>query len=142
PFRNLPGGRLLDAPGAALGASSFLGQNVPINYYDRPLPYSHQFSVDIQRELPGNMLAEVGYVGNISRRLPVSNVNFNVLPVDQLGRRTPAGVIDTAWYNERVPNPLQGLIPDNASLNGATIPRQLLLRPFPQFNSLTMNNLP
>jgi hypothetical protein len=142
PFRNLPGGRLLEAPGASLGASSFLGQNVPVNYFDRPLPYSHQFSFDIQRELPGNMLAEIGYVGNISRRLPVSNVALNVLPADQLGRRTPQGVIDTAWYNERVPNPMQGLIPDNASLNGATIPRQLLLRPFPQFNNVTLNNIP
>ncbi|HYO82726.1 MAG TPA: TonB-dependent receptor, partial [Bryobacteraceae bacterium] len=141
PFANLPNGRLLDPVGVSLGAASFLGQGIPVNYFDRPLPSSHQFSFDIQRELPGNLLAEVGYVGNITRGLPLTT-NVNVLPADQLGRRTSAGVIDTAWYNERVSNPLQGLIPNNVGLNGATIPRQSLLLPFPQYSNLTLNNLP
>lgn len=141
PFANLPNARLLEPVGASLGTSSFLGQSIPVNYFDRPLPYSHQFSFDIQRELPGNLLAEVGYVGNITRGLPV-NSNANVLPANVLGRRTAAGVIDAAWYNERVPNPMQGLIPNNAGLNGATIPRQSLLLPFPQYSALTLNSLP
>ena len=90
PFANLPNGRLLEPVGASLGASSFLGQSIPVNYFDRPLPYSHQFSFDIQRELPGNLLAEVGYVANITRALPV-NTNANVIPANLLGRRTSAG---------------------------------------------------
>jgi len=142
PFANQPNGRLLDPVGSSLGAASFLGQTVPVNYFDRPLPYSHQFSFDVQRELPGNMLAEIGYVGNITRRLPVNDVRLNVLPADLLGRRNAEGKIDTAWYTERIPNPMQGLIPDNASLNGATIARQLLLVPFPQFGGITLNNIP
>ena len=103
------------------------------------------FSFDIQRELPGNMLAEIGYAGNLTRRLPISGTpgnNLNVLPASALGRRTASGAIDTAWYTERVPNPMQGLIPDNANLNGATIPRQQLLVPFPQFSQLSLQNLP
>jgi hypothetical protein len=113
-----------------------------VNYFNRPLPFSHQFSFDIQRELPGNLLAEIGYVGNITRRLPVGGVNLNAVPSNLLGRRTAAGVIDTAWYTERIANPLQGRIPDNANLNGATIPRQSLLVPYPQYAGLTLNNLP
>jgi hypothetical protein len=141
PFINQPGGQLLQPIGASEGPASFLGQNVSANYFGRTLPYSHQFSIDVQRELPGNMLAEVGYVGNRTHGLPVG-ANLNVLPASVLGRRTAAGAIDTAWYNERVPNPLQGLIPNNANLNGATIPRQLLLVPFPQYSGLSLQNLP
>jgi Carboxypeptidase regulatory-like domain/TonB dependent receptor len=144
-FINQPGGQLLQAVGASEGPASFIGQNLAVNYFNRPLPYSHQYSVDVQRELPGNMLAEIGYVGNRTRRLPIRdtpNNNLNVLPADLLGRRNAAGQIDTAWYNERVPNPLQGLVPNNANLNGATIPRQLLLTPYPQFSGLSLQNLP
>jgi hypothetical protein len=141
PFANLPGGRLLDPIGSSLGAASFLGEGLAVNFLDRPLPYSHQYSFDIQHELPFQMVVEAGYVGNTLRKLPVSAA-LNVLPAEVLGRRTAAGAIDTAWYNERIPNPMQGLIPNNAAKNGATIPRQDLLIPFPQFGGITLSNIP
>jgi hypothetical protein len=141
PFANLPGGRLLDPIGASLGASSFLGEGIPAQFFDRPLPYSHQYSVDIQRELPGNLLVEAGYVGNLSRKLPVG-VPLNVLPASQLGRRNAAGAIDTSYYTSPVANPLAGLIPNNPGLNGANIPRQSLLLPFPQYGGINLSNVP
>lgn len=140
-FANLNGGTLLSPVGNSKGASSFLGESIGVNYFNRPLPYSHQFSFDIQRELPGNMLAEIGYVGNISKRLPVNNA-VNAVPEQYLNRRTSAGVIDTAWYTAKIANPMAGLIPNNASLNGATIARQLTLYPYPQFSGVTINSLP
>ena len=141
-FSNLPGGRLLQPVGSSLGLASFLGEGIGINYLDRKIPSSHQYSIDVQRELPGNLLAEVGYVGNISRDLPLG-ANLNVIPADQLGRRTAAGAIDTAYYTTQVANPLRGLIPNNAAKNGATIARQELLIPYPQYalNGFTYNNL-
>jgi carboxypeptidase family protein len=140
-FANLPGGSLIAAQGSSRGAASFLGENVTVNYLNRPLPYSHQYSFDIERELPGNMVAEVAYVGNQTRKLPLSAA-LNVLPVNELGRLTSTGQIDTAYYSARVNNPLAGLIPNNANLNGATIPRQNLLYPYPQYNQLTVANAP
>jgi hypothetical protein len=141
PFANYPNGQLLDAVGNSRGAASFLGQSIPANYVDRPLPYSHQYSFDIQRELPFGLLAEGAYVGNTTRRLPL-NLSANFIPASELGRRTPAGAIDTAYYTARIPNPLQGLIPDNAALNGPTIPRQNLLVPYPQYTGITLNSVP
>jgi hypothetical protein len=141
PFSNLPGGRLLDPIGSSLGAASFLGEGLTVNFLDRPLPYSHQYSFDIQRTLPGNLLIEAGYSGSQIRKLPL-NVAQNVVPASELGRRLPTGAIDTAYYTGRVPNPMAGLIPNNAALNGATIPRQNLLYPFPQFPSLALANIP
>lgn len=105
PFANQPGGRLLEPIGASLGAGSFLGEGLNVNFMSRPLPYSHQYSFDIERELPHNFLVEAGYAGNTSRSLP-AGVNVNVIPSSQLGRRLPNGQIDQAWYNERVPSPM------------------------------------
>lgn len=141
-FANLNNGQLLSPVGNSKGASSFLGESFSGNYYNRPLPYSHQFSFDIQRELPGNMLGEIAYVGNVTKKLPVNVSGVNAVAEQYLNRRTPAGVIDTAWYTERIANPMAGLIPNNASLNGATIARQLLLYPYPQFSGININNLP
>ncbi len=142
-FTNQAGGRLLSAVGNSEGAASFLGQRLDVNWQQRPLPYSHQYSFDIQRELPGGVLVEVAYVGNQTRKLPVNtNPSANFIPANELNRRTPAGAIDNAYYNAAVPNPMRGLIPNNAALNGATIPRQSLLFNFPQFSPLVVNNLP
>jgi len=142
PFANYPNGMLLQPVGTSQGDSSLIGQNITVNYIDRPLPYSKQFSFDIQRELPGNMLFEIGYTGNITSKLPVQVDNLNVIPAQFMGRRNASGAIDTAWYNERIPNPMAGLIPNNASLNGATIQRRLTLVPFPQFGSVQLQNVP
>jgi hypothetical protein len=140
-FANQPGGQLLSAVGSSGGPGSFLGEGLTVNWRDRPLPYSHQFSFDIERELLGSLLAEIAYVGNITRKLPVGTP-ANFIPRDELGRRTPAGAIDAAYYTAQVPNPMAGLIPNNAGLNGATIPRQTLLQAFPHFAGLQVNNLP
>ena len=148
PFANQVGGRLLPAIGNAEGAASFLGQGLAVNWQDRPLPYSQQYSFDIQRELPGGVLVEAAYVGNLTSKLPivntpnVNNTNVNYIPASELGRRTSTGAIDNAYYNTQIPNPMRGLIPNNAALNGATITRQTLLFTFPQYTPLTVNNLP
>lgn len=140
-FTNQAGGRLLSAVGNAEGAASFLGQGLGVNWQDRPLPYSHQYSIDIQRELAGGVLVEAAYVGNLINKLPIGTT-ANFIPVNELGRRTSAGIIDNAYYNAQVPNPMRGLIPNNAALNGATITRQTLLFTFPQYTPLSINNLP
>ena len=141
PFSNLPGGRLLQPIGSSEGAASFLGQSITINQLDRPLPASHQYSFDIQYELPGNMLAEVGYTGNQTRNLPVNIENINAIPASELGRRTASGSIDTAYYTDQVANPMAGQIPNNPALNRATIARQRLLVPFPQYDKITLQNV-
>jgi hypothetical protein len=140
-FTLQPGGRLLSAVGNSEGAGSFLGQGVASNYFDRSLPRSHQYSFDIQRELPGNIVLEAGYVGNQTRGLPL-NLGLNYIPAPELGRTTATGALDTAYYTAQVPNPMAGLIPANAALNAATVTRTALLNAFPQFSGPTLNNIP
>ncbi len=141
-FALQPGGQLLAPVGNSQGAASFLGQAMTANYLDRPLPYSHQYSFDIQRELPGNIVIEAAYVGNQSKKLPLNTLTGNYVPTSELSRRTATGAIDTAYYTGQVPNPLAGQIPLNAALNAPTTSRQNLLYAYPQFSTLTINNLP
>ena len=140
-FALLPGGKLLEPIGASDGPGSFLGESLTVNWRDRPLPYSQQYSADIQRELPGNMLAEIAYVGNIVRKLPMS-AGLNYVPLNELARRLPNGQIDVAYYTARVPNPMEGLVPNNAALNGSTVNRPVLWYAHPQFSGLSVANIP
>src|SRR5260370_12598708 len=93
------------------------------------MPYSQQNSGGFQYPLRGGWLLDASYAGNITRRLPVTlALNFipsgvlNSIPVDQR----------QAYFNQQVPNPMAGLLP-NSGFNGATVARQQLLFAFPQY---------
>jgi len=148
-FVSYPHSKLLDPTGSSGGAASFLGEGMQGWIRNRALPYTHQYSFDIQRELPLSILFEVGYSGNIGRRFNMSGggvgsagYGLNYIPTNMLGRRTSTGAIDTAWYTEKIANPMAGLIPNNAALNGATIVRTQLMYAYPQYNGVTLTGVP
>jgi hypothetical protein len=125
---------LLQPVGNSLGMATNLGLGASFQFLNRPLPYSHQYSFGFQRELPWSMVADVSYVGNQTRRLPIS-AEYNFLPVSELYKAS-------TYYTDRVNNPMAGLLPDNGAKNGATIPRQDLLMPYPQYQSVVASNVP
>src|SRR5258708_31703881 len=119
-----PGGVLVPV-GASLGLLTALGQS--FSFADPAggsPPYVHQYSFEIQRELPGDLLVSAAYVGSRWAHLPVSQ-QLNALSLGGLALGATA-------LNQNVPNPFAGLIPGTA-LNGATVAQQQLLAPFPQF---------
>jgi len=129
---------LLQPVGNSLGLATDMGFGIAAQYLDRPLPYSHQFSVGFQREMPRGFLLDFSYVGNITRKLPVGlGLNFiptqslNSLPVDQR----------PAFFNAGQANPLAGLFSGGA-INGATVPRSQLLVAYPQFSGVTITDVP
>jgi hypothetical protein len=79
-------------------------------------------------------MVEAAYVGNYG--YDIEHVrNLNALPNQYLNTdnaRTAAMNTNNAFLTGSVPNPFAGLIP-GTSLNNATIARQQLLRPYPQF---------
>ena len=62
----------------ATTAPTFFEQN-------RKTGYSQQFNSSIQRELPGNSVVEVSFLGNISHHLPSANLNINQIRPELLG---------------------------------------------------------
>ncbi len=61
-------------------------------------PYTQSFSLNIQRTLPGNVVAELGYVGTKGTRLPGENEGDPAPPGD------PKPVQQRRIYNATIPN--------------------------------------
>jgi len=95
---------------------------------DRP-GYTQQWNFDVQRELPGSWLIDIAYAGSRGTRLPV-NLQRNQLTEEQLALGTR--------LNEQVPNPFFGLV-SIGPLSSPTYSRGQSLRPYPQFNAMTIN---
>jgi len=129
---------LLQPVGNSQGLSTNLGQGIAFPYRDRPLPYSQQYSVGFQYELPGKWLVDASYVGNQTKRLPV-DLSLNFLTLDQWN----AVPLDkrVAYFSTQVANPMAGLIP-NSSLNGAKLSRAQLLYKYPQYTGVTAQQVP
>jgi hypothetical protein len=141
-FVSYPNSKLLDPIGTSCGSSCFLGESVATYLPNRALPYTHQYSFDIQRELPGGMLAEVGYGGNTTRNV-LLGYGLNYIPASEMGKATftSTGAVDASYYTAQVPNPMAGLIPNNAGLNRPTISRVQLMYAFPQMGA-SLNSMP
>ena len=73
---------------ASFGAVA-LGQtaNTAITFFDphRRTGYSEQFNLGVQRQLPGSIVVEVTGLGNLSRKLPSSNLSLDQILPSALG---------------------------------------------------------
>ncbi len=119
--------------GAAGGPGTYLGLGIGESFFDSYRnPYSMEWNFNIQRELPGDMTLEVGYLGN--RGLFLVNGDPGT-PYSQLN---PADLALGNQLLQKVPNPFYGLISAPGSpLSQPTITYNYLLRPFPQYNGVT-----
>jgi len=125
-----------EPPGNSLGPNTFVGRG--IGRFNDNLEFrngqSMRWSVSMQRELPGQFVAEAAYVASRSYDL-TTDYNNNAVPRQYL---STSAVRDTATVNflsANVPNPFAGLLPGEG-LNSATTQRQQLLRPYPQFGNI------
>ncbi len=129
---------LLQPIGGSQGLATNLGLGISAQYLERPLPYSHQYSIGVQRELPGNWLVDAAYVGNLTRKLPVT-LGLNSIPAATLNSLPVAD--RPAFFTGSVSNPMAGLLP-GSGINGANVPRQQLLFAFPHFSGLNISDVP
>jgi len=131
---------ILMPSGSSLGLKTFLGQSISFTDPDRVVPKVHEFSIGVQRELPGRSVLEISYVGSRSKQLDVSHQIDDVTMAQYLQYGGPV-VTGVDNLTTSKPNPWANLLPATG-LNGATTTLQQLLRPFPQFTGVTENNIP
>ncbi|MFN0085974.1 MAG: TonB-dependent receptor domain-containing protein, partial [Blastocatellia bacterium] len=129
-----PSGVLVPA-GASLGLSALLGQGVTFLPRDVNNTQAQRWSFGGQREMPGNWLLELQYVGNHGYDGVVA-VPVNPIPRQYLSTSPVRDQTVINFLTANVTNPFRNLIP-GTGLNGATVNRQQLLRPFPQFTGVT-----
>jgi len=136
-FNPFPNG-VADPPGASLGIGTFLGRGITfIPPEDRVNAMSQRWELSVQRELPGQWLVEAAYIGNRGYDISTSTNILNAIPRKYLSTSPvrDQATIDKLGAIPNINNPFQGLIPGQ-SLNGSTT-RSQLLRPFPQFTSIS-----
>jgi hypothetical protein len=131
--------------GSSLGLLTGVGGNVDFINEEKGAPRVHQYSADVQRELPGSMAVTIGYTGATGRDIGFGGTGQVALNINQIdpdvARRlfpAPGGTWDAAALRQSVPNPFFGIASAGEFGTRATIPRGQLLRPFPQFGNVNM----
>jgi hypothetical protein len=114
--------------GASQGLATALGQSFNFADPQAKIPYTHQYTVEVERELPGDLMVSAAFVGTHGRRLQV-NQQLNAPPLNVIAQ----GI---NFMNTLVANPYAGLPQfKGTALGGAMISEAQLLSPFPQFGS-------
>ncbi|HEV8132960.1 MAG TPA: carboxypeptidase regulatory-like domain-containing protein [Acidobacteriota bacterium] len=126
PFPNGPA----VAPGASAGLLTQVGQGLSFDNPGRRVPYFYQYNLSIQRQLARNIILDVAYVGSQTKKLAVGK-GINEISSADLAK-------GAAFLQQVVTNPFAGLLP-GSGVNGATVQRQQLLRPYPEFTGITEN---
>src|SRR5262249_33345415 len=126
----IPNGQLIQPVGAALGLQSQLGQALGSLYqHDRVTPYYTRWEMGVERDLGSGFVPSAVYLGSRGRNLPVIQ-QVNNIPMQFLSTsRTRDNAVE-ANLSQNVTSPFAGLLP-GSTINGATVQRQQLLRPFP-----------
>jgi hypothetical protein len=117
-------------PGAADGLLTQAGANLQSVLQDTITPWSRQWNLNIQRELPWQMSLEVAYVG--TRGLQLSRNGEDGLSLNQLD---PQYLSLGSALNQPVDNPFFGL-GTGGFFASRQISRGQLLRPYPQFTDI------
>jgi hypothetical protein len=126
--------------GNSLGLLTGVSSAVEFIDQNRDAPRVHQYSVDVQRQLANDMSIGVTYMGSLGRHLTwggtsTGAVNINQLDPEFLRLNNVNGV---NALTQLVPNPFFGNPGAGAYATRATIQRNQLLRPFPQFENVNM----
>lgn len=120
---------LIQPTGSSLGLATNAGFAITGYPRQQKISYSEQWSLDVQRELPGKFVLTAGYVGNNGLHL-YAPLNLNQLPDGLFSQGTA--------LTAQVANPFAGTITNSASaLSRSTVQRYQLLLPHPQFTTIT-----
>lgn len=125
--------RGLDKPvGNSLGALTGIGKPMTIFDPNATSTRVQQFSFDVQRDLGLGWVVSVGYAGSRTRNLTWTTAALNINQLD------PRFFSQGAALTQAVPNPFFGR-GGSGIIGGATVARNQLMRPSPQFTSVNYN---
>jgi hypothetical protein len=92
--------------------------------------YVQQWNTSFQQELTRTMSLELAYTGSKITRVGLPDTNLNQLSAEVLAMG--------AALQQRVPNPYFGVIPRSSSLGDPTIPLAQLLKPYPDYTTVSL----
>jgi outer membrane receptor protein involved in Fe transport len=110
------------------GLLTLIGDSINAQVRSDRVPYSLQWNLNLQYELPQSMLIDVAYAGNSGVKL-LAQAGLNQLPDQFLALG--------AQLNQVVNNPFFGMFPATSPLGARTTTYGQLLRPYPHLTGLT-----
>ena len=129
-------------PGNSQGAATFIGLNIGGGnggvFTTNATPYVQQWNFNVQRELPGNFIAEVAYLGSKGTKLLIGESGLAFAQVDPSYPRPgngPAGSGSESLLRDHHQ-------PFIAASSFETVQRARLLRPFPQYDGVSAFRVP
>ena len=131
---------LAPVSGNSLGMLTGVSSAVTFIDQTRDAPRVHQYSVDMQRQLAGDMSIGVTYMGSIGHHLTWGGTATGSVNINQLDPRfLPLNNVNGVnALTQQVPNPFFGNAAAGSFATRATLPRNQLLRPYPQFDNVNM----
>ncbi|HEX4949438.1 MAG TPA: TonB-dependent receptor [Blastocatellia bacterium] len=124
---------LIQPLGAGAGLLTNIGQNVAFFDPKMKQAYAQRWSLGFQYELPWGFVLDSAYVANRGTRLAVSR-NYNATPNRYLSTLATRDQTTINFLSQQFPSPFRGLNP----VFGNNISREQLLRPFPAFGSVSV----
>jgi hypothetical protein len=124
--------------GDSLGLLTGVGGDIDFVDQNKQAPQVQQWSIDVQRELPGNMAVTVGYIGSRGDKLGLGGTADTTVNINQLD---PSFFAMGTALTQPVPNPFFGVPGAGGFASRATIERGQLLRPFPQFRNVLVRQM-
>lgn len=145
-------GGILEPTGSSLGMQTEAGNSITFFNQNIQAPYMERWQFSVQRQLPGQLLLEVAYVGNRGVRLETETAtpsttnqvslsyyrNLNAIPDQTLSTsavRDTANVTSNNYWTASIPNPFYGIAGFGTLSNQTTIARNKLMVAYPQFGS-------
>lgn len=120
--------------GNTAGLLSGIGQSVGFISQNHRAPNIHQFSFDVQRQLPWGLALAAGYVGSRSYDLVLGAGGLNINQLDPKYFAEGSAALNSSVTNPYYVAGGPGLI------GGRTMTREQFLRPFNQFGNVTLSN--
>ncbi|HEX4228818.1 MAG TPA: TonB-dependent receptor [Bryobacteraceae bacterium] len=115
--------------GKTLGAATGIGQNISLIDPAAKSPYVEQYSIDVQRQLPGSIALELGFVGSKSAHLTLGTATINANALN------PAYLSQGAALTQSVTNPFYGN-GGSGIVGTSSIQASQLLLPYPAFGTV------
>lgn len=125
---------LLRPVGNAAGDLAGIGQAISTYDLNARSTLVQQYSFDIQRELTGGLVLATGYIGSKSTHLVQGTGAININQLD------PKYLSMGSALNTQIANPMAGSGGGQFGVAAATLPQAQLLRPFPEFTSVSLSN--
>jgi hypothetical protein len=129
------------AAGAAGGLSTLNGNGFTFSDTSGKIGHVQSFTIGFQKQLPAQMTLDASFVGTRASQLPIT-LSINQLSAANLALGDTDLGGNPSYLTTQVGNPFSGILP-STTINGATVPRQQLLLPFPQYpNTITEQDIP